>query len=43
MEELLLTGGFGEALLVYVKTSCNIILVEIEASEGNWSPRLWTH
>lgn len=32
-----LIGVFGEALSVYVPMSCNILLVEISTSEGNWS------
>jgi hypothetical protein len=36
-EGLPLVGVFGEALSVYVPNSCNILLVEIETSEGNWS------
>jgi hypothetical protein len=36
-EGLPLVGVFGEALSVYVPNSCNILLVEIVTSEGNWS------
>jgi hypothetical protein len=36
-EGLPLVGVFGEALSVYVSNSCNILLVEIVTSEGNWS------
>ena len=36
-EGLPLVGVFGEALSVYVPNSCNILLVEIMTSEGNWS------
>jgi hypothetical protein len=32
-----LTGVFGESLSVYVPNSCNILLVEISTSMGNWS------
>jgi hypothetical protein len=35
-EGLPLVGVFGEALSVYVSNSCNILLVEIVTSEGNW-------
>ena len=37
IEGLPLVGVFGEALSVYVPNSCNILLVEIMTSEGNWS------
>ena len=36
-EGLPLVGVFGEALSVHVPNSCNILLVEIMTSEGNWS------
>jgi hypothetical protein len=31
-----LMGRFGDVLTIYVPNSCNIILVEVETSEGNW-------
>ena len=32
-----LSGVFGESLSVYVPNSCNILLVDISTSMGNWS------
>lgn len=32
-----LKGVFGESLSVFVPLSCNIILVEVETPDGNWS------